>query len=88
MWVCTFKRLTGVPCPGCGITRALVCLLKFDFVGAWNYNPMIYVHLLFVLLLVTLRKRTRLMKALVYTDLAIAILVWLIRIVSGDVWKL
>ena len=88
MWVCTFKQLTGVPCPGCGITRALVCLFKLDFVGAWSYNPMIYMHLLFVLLLVTVRKRIKLMKALVCADLSIAVLVWLISIITGDIWKL
>lgn len=39
---CILKNLTGMPCPGCGMTRAGIALLHFDFVGAFNYNPMIF----------------------------------------------
>jgi hypothetical protein len=39
---CLWTTLTGVNCPGCGLTRALLLLFQFDFVGAWNMNPLIY----------------------------------------------
>lgn len=39
---CVYKHFLGVPCPGCGMTRALICLLKLDFAGAWGYNPLIF----------------------------------------------
>lgn len=46
MWktgiTCVFLHFLGVPCPGCGMTRALRCLLRLDFIGAWNYNPLIF----------------------------------------------
>lgn len=32
----------------CGGTRAVRCLLKFDFVGAWNYNPYVYALMLWI----------------------------------------
>lgn len=39
---CPLVIITGFPCPGCGITRAFVCVLTGQFVRAWNINPLIY----------------------------------------------
>jgi len=36
---CPFKTLTGIPCPGCGMTRAILSITKGDFQEALNYNP-------------------------------------------------
>lgn len=36
---CPFKALTGILCPGCGMTRALLALAEFDFVRALRFNP-------------------------------------------------
>lgn len=38
--VCTFKGLTGLPCPTCGSTRALGRLFAFDLAGALTMNPL------------------------------------------------
>ena len=37
---CIFKQLTGVPCPGCGCTRAFFSLLHGDVGRALWYNPL------------------------------------------------
>jgi hypothetical protein len=37
--VCTFKRITGVGCPGCGLTRSFISLAHGDLGAAWRYNP-------------------------------------------------
>lgn len=36
--VCLFRRVTGRPCPGCGMTRALSRLAHGDLRGAWREN--------------------------------------------------
>lgn len=48
---CTIRRLTGVPCPGCGMTRAALCLLRLDFAGAFRLQPMIYLLIVYIVLL-------------------------------------
>jgi hypothetical protein len=37
--VCTLKRLAGVDCPGCGLTRSFICLAHGDVRGGWRHNP-------------------------------------------------
>lgn len=36
---CTFKRITGIDCMGCGMQRSFVCLLRGDFYGSVRYYP-------------------------------------------------
>lgn len=43
---CIFHELTGLYCPGCGITRMFFALLKLDFINAFHYNPLVFIMLL------------------------------------------
>ncbi len=36
--LCIFNNLFGIPCPGCGMTRAFISIIKLDFVSAFQYN--------------------------------------------------
>lgn len=38
--VCLFYHWTGLPCPGCGLTRSFVCLGHGDFLGALHWHPL------------------------------------------------
>jgi hypothetical protein len=38
--LCTFKRVTGIPCATCGSTRALAQLAHLDLAGALALNPL------------------------------------------------
>lgn len=38
--LCPFKTLTGLPCPSCGVTRAIMAMTRFDLGGAFAMNPL------------------------------------------------
>jgi hypothetical protein len=37
---CLLARFAGLPCPGCGATRAARALLAGDFAAAWSTHPL------------------------------------------------
>ncbi len=39
---CPLYLLTGIPCPGCGMSRAFLSLLQLDFAGAFRMHPFVY----------------------------------------------
>lgn len=42
---CVFYEVTGLYCPGCGITRAILSLVEGDIYQAFRYNPIIFVDI-------------------------------------------
>lgn len=38
--ICLFKNLTGSNCYGCGMTRAILSAVHFQFEAAYQYNKM------------------------------------------------
>jgi hypothetical protein len=45
---CPFKTLTGLDCPGCGSTRSLGALTRFDLGAALDHNVLVPFALVFV----------------------------------------
>jgi hypothetical protein len=41
--ICLFKNIFGRECPGCGITRAVLSVLHFDFENAYHYNKLVII---------------------------------------------
>ena len=45
LWACPFQAVTGLPCPGCGMTRSCMCLMKGDVRQSFHFHlfgPLIF----------------------------------------------
>jgi hypothetical protein len=38
--ICPFYQATGLPCPGCGLTRAFVCIAHGRFAESLHWHPL------------------------------------------------
>lgn len=79
---CPVLWLTGVSCPGCGITRALVAVCKLDFAAAWYYNPVIFYLIPAAPVMVNayLHDAKKLVNFLLYVTAGLLIAVYLYRL--------
>mgnify|MGYP002625485895 CR=1 FL=1 len=53
--VCQFRNVTGLDCPGCGLTRAFVSIAHGRIAEAWQYNAASLLVFAFVLLQIPYR---------------------------------
>ncbi|APR77095.1 Hypothetical protein A7982_02442 [Minicystis rosea] len=37
---CLVRLAVGIPCPACGLTRAVLAAARFDFAGALRFHPL------------------------------------------------
>ena len=66
-WHCPFKLIFGVPCPGCGTTRAIKYLFNGDIQRAFYTNP-VGLLAFFVLCVVILVKGIDIIRGTNYTQ--------------------
>ena len=38
--LCLIKNTTGIPCPGCGLTRATFAMMTGNWAEVWHYHPL------------------------------------------------
>ncbi|MFT3982564.1 MAG: DUF2752 domain-containing protein [Lachnospiraceae bacterium] len=53
--ICLIKRLTGIPCPGCGMTRAFFYLFTGNWLLSFRMHPLAIAWAAFALYLVIMR---------------------------------
>jgi Protein of unknown function (DUF2752) len=41
--ICPMAGVLGIPCPGCGLTRATLALARADFSQAFSFHPLVFV---------------------------------------------
>ncbi len=91
---CPIKFLTGVSCPGCGMTRACVCLAKGDIRSAWDFHPLFPLPFIFAAVYLIRQYRIKKQKKskagelvyriYIFTNIALFFIVYMFRMISGN----
>lgn len=91
LFACAVRRRLGLYCPACGGSRAVMCLWRFDLVGALKYYPPVVLCLglilaldvrLFLNLLYNTDRFTRTYRARTFLSVPVLIVVtWVVRTV-------
>lgn len=88
-WTCPIKEIAGISCPGCGMTRACISALRFDFKAAFSYHPLWICLVPFALLLLffSWKKKRILFRISVWIGVAALVVVYAVRMTraAGDV---
>jgi hypothetical protein len=77
---CVFREVTGLWCPGCGMTRLALSLMELDLLQAFRYNMLVFflAPLYLIYLLLVWRGKTKyssiLMGAMVVMTIAFGVL--------------
>ena len=82
---CPIKAITGISCPTCGMTSALLALLRFDFAKYAEYNIMAAPFVISVVLFLhkKLFNKQLWLVILMYAVLSITLLIYLYRLLHG-----
>lgn len=87
---CPFFYFFNIPCPGCGLTRAFICLLHGNIIQSLHYNILgvIFSFGIVVFLIFALFKKSNLLNQFIYKyrniiyilAFLLFIIVWIINI--------
>lgn len=73
---CMFRRVTGLPCLTCGMSRAWLCALRLDFAGAFFWHPLFWTVPLIALALIFFGARHRWVRRGLIACLFLFAVVW------------
>ena len=83
---CRIKYFFHIPCPTCGVSRAMTALLKFDFKAYAEYNAMALPLVLSVgaALHLKLLPRRRLFEIVIFAVLILNAVYYMVRLCNGE----
>lgn len=77
---CVFLEVFGIPCPGCGMTRAAAALLRMDFLEAIRQNSMVF-FMPYVLVYLFFDLKSKVHTKLLGILAILAVIQWLVKII-------
>jgi hypothetical protein len=79
---CYFKSITGIPCPGCGLTRAYLSLMHENIKKAFFYHPLFILPILiFIYISLCKFKKVKYSNKLLGIVLVAFIGLWIVRMI-------
>lgn len=89
LYKCPFDYIFGISCPGCGMTRALLALLRFDLLSAFYYHPLFPLAIILILFFIlefldifTLNKKIK--NISLYIICSLFVIVYFLRLFTGS----
>lgn len=80
---CPIKHMTGISCPGCGMTRAVLEAVQLHFTAAFHYHPLFWTLPLIVALCGLQEKLSkRLVNGIALTLVAAFLMVYAVRLIN------
>lgn len=80
---CIFHKITGLYCPGCGITRMFISILRLKFIDAFHYNCFAFILLIIFIILnlikIITQKNIMIKNSVLYVIIALAIVFAILR---------
>lgn len=71
---CLIKTSIGIPCPGCGMTRAWIEAINLNFYEAFKFHPLFLLAPILIILII-IRGKESVGKYTNYIDISIAIII-------------
>ena len=76
--ICLIRGLTGIPCPSCGMSRAIIAVINGDIINAFKFHPLFWLP--FILLVLIVFKR-RFFKQILISSVILIIIVYILRMI-------
>ena len=78
--ICPFHTLTGLPCPGCGLTRAVVCVCHGRLAESLAFHPLALAVLGVAALYPFLRNKPKFQTSLLIGLTVVLLVAWPLRL--------
>lgn len=94
LWVCMFHEITGLPCPGCGLTRGMTAFARGDVQQALRWHPFTPVFALGLVLMVVVTvlrepQRTKVLDVIARIEARTGItFVLIIALMAFGLWRM
>ena len=81
---CPIKYVTGISCPGCGMSRACFSALRLDFGAAFAYHPLwiLLVPFAVAAAVLFLKKKRRALRVLITAGVVLMLAVYVWRMID------
>lgn len=80
---CPTRFLSGICCPGCGMTRAVISLLHLDINGAVHYHPLVFTLPIIAFLFINQKRiNTYVLNTILALIIVAFVVVYLVRLID------
>lgn len=77
--ICLIRGITGIPCPSCGMSRAIHSVIKGDIINAFRFHPLFWLPFLVVVLFIIFKRKF--FKYILISTIFLLIVVYILRMI-------